>query len=184
MKKTAIIFGIIAGIVPSAMFFIVYREGMQHTDIDKGTSMVIGYLSMIVGFIAIFFATRQHRDKNLGGKITFGKALLLGLFVSLVASVVYSTSWEIYLATNDFDFGQYYVEYQKQALEKEGKTPEEIQTVMAENASMMEMYDKNLLFRFVITMSEILPVGIVVSLISALVFGVILKPKNPVGESA
>ena len=88
MKKIALIFGLIAGIIPSAMFFIMHNDGgFEASQMENG--QIIGYITMIVGFSTIFFAIKQYRDTHLDGRIKFGKAFLVGLYITIVASLVY-----------------------------------------------------------------------------------------------
>jgi len=178
MKKTVLIFGLIAGIIPSTMFWIMNPTGDFSPELMKG-SQLIGYITMIVAFSTVFFAVKSYRDRHLNGSIPFGKAFLIGLYISLIASVLYATSWEAYTSVLDINFAEAYQEYTKQALEKEGRDAEEIAKVLDENAAMMETYQSNFAYRFFITMMEIFPVGLIISLISALTFSIILKNKNP-----
>ncbi|GAB5539291.1 MAG: hypothetical protein Salg2KO_13940 [Salibacteraceae bacterium] len=177
MKKIAIIFGIVAGIVPSAMFWIMNPSGdFSPEQMENG--QVIGYVTMLIGFATIFFAVKSYRDNHLGGSIKFGKAFLVGLYITLVASIIYATSWETYISVMDVNFVEAYHDYMKASLESEGKSPEEIDTTLGENAEMMDMYQSNFAFRFLMTLAEIFPVGLIISLISALVFSVILKKEK------
>lgn len=159
------------------MFWIMNPTGdFSPEHMDSG--QLIGYITMLVAFSTIFFAVKSYRDKHLNGSIKFGKAFLIGLYISLIASVLYAVSWETYTTVLDVNFAEAYQEYTKQALEKEGKTSEEISSILAENASMMDTYQTNFVYRFLITIMEIFPVGLIISLISALVFSVILKKEK------
>ncbi|MEZ4720990.1 MAG: DUF4199 domain-containing protein [Flavobacteriales bacterium] len=174
MRKIVLIFGLIAGIIPGAIFFISNPGG----EIDMENGMIIGYAAMLLAFSTIIFAVRQYRDNYSDGSIKFGKAFLIGLYITLIASVLYSVAWETYTTVYDLNFAEHYQEYIEKTIAESGKSEEAIAAEIAESAEMMEMYQNNFLFRFGMTMMEIFPVGLLISLICALVFGVIMKPKS------
>ena len=61
---------------------------------DAGASQWFGYLVMILALSVIFLGVKRYRDQELGGVIRFGKAMAVGLGITLVASVVYVATWE------------------------------------------------------------------------------------------
>ena len=170
MKKIILTFGIIAGLICGSMFFIGHSET---PDFDNG--MIIGYLSMIIALSTIFFATKQYRDKYNDGTINFGKAFQLGIGITLVATVIYVISWEIYYTNFAPDFTDQYLDYMKEGLADQGKTPEEIASEISGTEEMMQNYKDNTLMRLGLTATEILPVGLIITLISSFVFGKLIK---------
>lgn len=173
MKKIVLTFGIISGLICGAMFFIMSPNG----EIDFERGQLYGYTSMVLALSTIFFAVKQYRDKYNNGSIKFGKAFLIGLYITLIAGVVYVIAWEIYYTNYGAGFTDQYVEYTRNKLSDEGMSAEAIEAELAPQLEMMETYQNNSLFRWVITFIEIFPVGLLISLISALIFGVFLKKK-------
>jgi hypothetical protein len=102
----------------------------------------------------------------LNGIISFGQAVKVGLLITLVASVMYAMTWDIYYRVAAGDFSQKYTAHYLEKMEKEGASQEEISSMRTEMEAFSELY-KNGFVRFGITMIEILPVGFVVTLISA-----------------
>lgn len=174
MRKYLISYGLLIGLVIVSTFWL-NRPDNGALNLDNAEW--IGYTTMIVALSSIFFAVRQYRDQKLGGQIKFLPAFLLGLYITLVAGLVYVVGWEIYYGQYGGEFVEIYAEQQQAQMTAEGKTPAEIQAALAENAEMMETYNNNTLFRMGITYMEILPVGLVVSLLVGLIYGVLLKPK-------
>jgi hypothetical protein len=129
-------------------------------------SALVGYLTMIVALTAVFLGVKHYRDHVLGGVIKFGTALLLGLGISAVASLIYAIGWEICLAYGNFDFADFYSKMMIDAARAKGVTEAELQKVIADAQSFVTMY-RNPLFRIPITFIEMFPVGILISLISA-----------------
>jgi len=170
MKKTVLTFGLIAGAIVSVALLagISFFTGPDgKANMDGGA--VFGYTSMIVALSLIFFGTRSYRDKQLGGSITFGKAFTIGILITTVASLMYVITWMVYYHTSEMTqiFGQQYADHLRETMQAKGATAAEIATKMEENAEFMALYEKNPLVMFGVTLMEIFPVGLVISLISS-----------------
>jgi len=129
-------------------------------------SMLLGYTLMIVAFSMVFVGIKQYRDRSLGGAIRFGKALLLGLGISTVASLIYVLGWEVCMAFSKYDFIQAYSKFIVDDARAHGATAAQLEAAAAQAAEFARMY-RNPLYRMAFTFIEIFPVGILVSLISA-----------------
>ena len=178
MKKIVLTFGIIAGLICGAMFFIMAPGEGETMDFENGH--YYGYASMVIALSTIFFAVKQYRDNFGGGAIKFGKAFLIGLYITMVAGVVYSIFWEIYMATTDMDFVGQYLDYSRSTLAETGMSEAEITEELKPQKEMMEKYKNNRPFRMGLTFLEILPVGLIISLISGALFGYVLKKEEEV----
>lgn len=165
MKKIVFTYGIIAGIINLAvsyLVFVVLGDAFSHSQNE-----VMGYLVMIVALSIIFVAIKQYRDKNLGGVIKFKTAFLVGLYISLIAGTIYVANWEIYMQTAGSDeFIEQYQTSMINNMKADGASEEDIQKQLEKNEYYKEMYS-NTFFRILITYSEILPVGLIISLLSA-----------------
>jgi hypothetical protein len=129
---------------------------------------LIGYASMIVALSMIFFGIKSYRDDYHSGTVTFGKGVQIGLLITAIATVMYAGSWEIALKTQP-KLGNYMADYTANYLEKmkaQGASEAEVQKQAEEMAVWNERY-KNPLIRFGMVMMEILPVGIIITLLSA-----------------
>jgi hypothetical protein len=171
MKKTVLICGIIAGLITTSMFLGQMILGIKHDFFENG--MIYGYTLMILAFAFIFVATKITRDKHNGGQISFGKAFRVGLYVTLIASTIYVGVWLIDYYFFNPDFMEKYSAHVIDKLKASGASEAEINKQTTEMAKFSEMY-KNPLFNALLTYSEIVPVGLLVSVISAL----ILKKKS------
>ncbi|MBA3681684.1 MAG: DUF4199 domain-containing protein [Bacteroidetes bacterium] len=171
MKKNVLIFGSIAGIIVSAFMFVSML--MLSKDPNFEGSMLVGYTAMLVAFSFVFVGIKNFRDKYNNGFISFGKACKVGLFISLIASTMYVITWLIELNFFIPNFMELYTNHVLDHAKASGVTAAELDKQVAEMASYKEMY-KNPLFVILLTYLEILPMGILVTLISAL----ILKKKD------
>lgn len=171
MKKNVLVFGLISGAIVSLM--MVFSVLMCYGDPNYKGNMVLGYAGMLVAFSFIFVGVKNYRDKYNNGAINFGKAFKVGLLIALIASTIYVVVWlfDYYLFVPDF-MDKYNAHLLKEAREA-GADAATLSKKTAEAENFKQLY-KNPLFVILITYSEVLPVGIVIALISAL----ILKRKH------
>ena len=166
MKKNILIYGIIGGIVVSVLmlFSVNYLSSL----VDYDTSLVIGYASMLIAFSLVFVGIRNYRDKYNGGVITFGKAFKIGIMIVLIASTLYVVAWLIDYYFFIPDYMEKYSAHTLDELKANGASQREIDEQTKEIANTITML-KNPFFNAMIAYSEILPVGLVVTLISSLI---------------
>ena len=166
MKKTILTYGLIAGIIASLTMLISLVIGVDHMDSTWG--MILGFTGMIIGFAFIFVAVIKYRDKINAGVISFGKALLIGLGISFIASTMYVLVWMAEYKYVFPDFMEKYADAKIEKMKVEGKPEAEIKAAATDMARFREMY-KNPVVRALITYSEILPAGLLASLLAAAV---------------
>ncbi len=166
MKKLVLNYGIIAGLISSAWMTFSVLAGFDH--MDNAMGMILGFASMILGFSFIFVAVRKYRDDYSGGSITFGKAFRIGLYISLIAATIYVISWLIDYYFFIPDFMEKYAAKALEQMKADGVPAATIEAEAADMAKFREMY-KNPLFVALITYTEILPVGLIISLVCALI---------------
>jgi hypothetical protein len=164
MQKTVLTFGLISGAILSAMMLITMPF---HDEIGFDRSMVVGYTTMVLAFLLVFFGVRSYRDNVAGGTVRFGRAFAVGALIAGVASLCYVATWEVVY------FGgiapDYIPKYQAHILAKErakGQTEEALARKKKELEEFAEMY-KNPAINAAFTFLEPLPVALVVALVSA-----------------
>lgn len=124
---------------------------------------VVGYATMVIMFSLIYFGVRDYRNNYLDGKIGFSKAFKMGALICLVASTIYVVVGLIYYYLFVPDFIDIYANYLIR-----NSAPDEVEATKAQMANFKEMY-KNPLFVILITYMEVLPIGMIVALFSALI---------------
>lgn len=128
----------------------------------------LGYTVLIVVLSLIFFGTRNYRNKELGGTITFVQALKTGALIALLGSTIYVALWLPYYYLVVPDFIDKYIIHVMKDIERSGASAAELANKAKEMKEFQENY-KNPLFVVLSSYAEILPIGLVVALISALV---------------
>jgi hypothetical protein len=172
MKRIVLTFGLISGAILSAMMFAT----LPFVDkIGFNNGMVIGYTTMVLAFLLVFFGIRSYRENVGGGQISFGRAIGIGLLIVAISSVCYVVTWEIIYHAFLPDFGEKYAAHAIEKLRNSGKPPAEITAEVEKMQRMMTLYNNNIFVNVLITLTEPLPVGLVMALISAL----ILRKREP-----
>ena len=169
MQKNIIIYGLIAGIVVSIlMLFSINYISHVEGKVDYNKSLFIGYASMLVAFSLVYVGIHNYRDRYNGGVISFGKAFKIGIMIVLIASTIYVVAWLIDYFFFIPDFMEKFSAQELDKLKASGASQIEIDKQTKEMASFGEMY-KNPFFNAMMTYVEILPVGLVVTLISSFI---------------
>lgn len=165
MKRVIIVYGLIGGAIVSGLMFATWPLWESGTlNFDNG--QLAGYASMVIALSLIFFGIKSYRDNHSDGTITFGRAFQIGLMITLVASVMYALAWEVNYHTLATDFTERMTEYYFQEMQANGATEEELLAANEQWQSYADMYT-NPVIRFGITLTEILPVGLLITLISS-----------------
>lgn len=168
MRKIILVYGSITGaVIILSMTLGIYAA--KYGGNEFFASEALGYSIMLIGFSMIFVATKKYRDEELGGIIKFWTALKVGLGISLIAAIVYVFVWEINLYLTDYSFISEYTDSIIESTKESGVSEAELQATIDEMEKMEELYG-NWWFRLPMTFTEIFPVGLLISLISAGLF--------------
>jgi hypothetical protein len=165
MKNIITKFGIYAGLIVGVWVVLLAAIG-DSLNMDYG--MLYGYTAMLLSFSMIYVAVKTYRDTYNGGYVSFGRAFRIGLGITLIASTFYVVVWLIEYHFFVPDFYDVYAARAAEKMQAEGATEAEIQAAGSQIASFRELAE-NPLIHALITYTEILPVGLLVSLIAALI---------------
>ncbi len=173
MKNLVLRYGIIAGVIV-AVFMLLSTPLMTDVTSDNyDLAQVLGYVSMLLSLSTVFVAIKTFRDKFNEGKVKFGKAFLIGIYITLIAGTIYSLTFLIYFNFIDNSFIELYKTAQVDKINLLEISQAEKATKIAEMNSQMETYSNPLVMFLVSLFVEYFPVGLIVSIIAA----VILKKK-------
>ena len=161
--RYSLIYGGLASTVLAA--FIAVTAFLNHK-VQWVATLTFGYSVMLVAMSFIFVGVKRYRDVERGGVIGFLPALGLALLIALIATIAYTSIWEMYLAATHYRFMDDYIASVLAKARASGKSPAEIARMAAELDGMRAMY-ANPLVRLPMTAMEVAPVGLAVSLFSA-----------------
>lgn len=163
MKKIVLTFGLIAGAILAGMMLISLPF---HDALGNDRALVLGYTTMVLAFLLIYFGVRSYRDNVAGGQVGFGRALGVGALIALLASACYVATWEVVYFGGKSDYIEKYQAAEIEKMRRQGESEAQIAAKTAEMEKFAEMY-KNPVFNTAITFMEPLPVGLVIALVSA-----------------
>jgi hypothetical protein len=178
MKKTILTFGLISGAISSLMMVatvpFVDKIGFDHK------AEVIGYTTIVLSFLLVFFGIRSYRDNAGNGQITFAKAFAVGISITLISCVFYVVTWEVLYFNFLHDFMDKYSAHMIEKLKASGASAAAVQAQVQQMSKFKEQYE-NPLFNSLITFLEPFPIGLVITLLSAAVLR--KKAQSPAAPS-
>lgn len=163
MRRIVLTFGLIAGGILSIMML---ASAALIDTIGFDNAEIIGYTTMIIAFLMIFFGVKSFRDHVAGGEISFGRGFKVGILIMALASACYVATWEVVFYAVWPDFGDKYAAHAIEKVRASGATVAQIAEKQAQMTEFKEMY-KNPLVNVALTFLEPLPVGLVIVLLTA-----------------
>ena len=165
MKKTILTFGLISGAVSSLMM------GCTLPFADKigfDRAVIVGYTTIVLSFLLVYFGVRSYRDNVGHGQLTFTKAFAVGISITLISCIFYVATWEILYINFMPDFMDKYSAHILEKLKASGASAAAIQAQVQQLSKYKEMY-ANPLINALMTFVEPFPIGLLITLISAAV---------------
>jgi hypothetical protein len=166
MKKIVLTFGLISGALMALFMFALIMPFIDKIGMDKG--VIVGYTSMVLAFMLVFFGIRSYRENVGGGTITFGRAFAVGILITLISSVSYVIAWQIVYSNFMPDFLDKYSAHLVEKARAAGATPEAIQKQVDEIQRFKQLYS-NRFINAAFTFLEPFPVGLIITFISSLI---------------
>jgi len=164
MKNTVIKYGLYALLSGFVLFGLPFFFGMG-VDFDYGE--LIGYTAMVLSLLFVYFGIKHYRDKVNNGKVSLGKAIAIGMLITLFSAVGVALFDYIYTTQINPDFASQYLDYSIKKMETT-LSPEELKVKSAELIQQMEDYGKPWFMAFMMFASVII-LGFIISLISGLI---------------
>src|ERR1044071_2518816 len=141
MKKTVLKFGLLSGAVMS-LLMICTVPFMEKISFNRG--LIIGYTSMVLSFLLVYFGIRSYRDNLAGGHITFGKAFAVGILITIISCLCYVGTWEIVYFKVMPDFAEKFSRHAIDNVIASGASTEVVNAKIQEMKDFTEMYNKPL----------------------------------------
>jgi len=154
MKNTVIRYGLFGLLVGAIIFTIHLTLGIKN--LEDSTNEILGYVSIFISLSFVFFGIKQYRDQVNNGTVSLGKAIIIGVFISIFVALGIAIADFMYTKFIDPSF---FSNYEKMLIEQ-GKEADIIKMTSISAA----------LFMFVL----VTVIGFIISIIS----GLILQRKN------
>lgn len=164
MKNTVLRYGLWSALSIFVLFLI---SSFILKDLDFNTQEIYGYVSIVVSLSFVFFGIKHFRDKENQGLLSFGKGLVIGLVITLFASITFGIYNVVYVEYIDPNFMTDYYNYSVEQISKT-LSGAELQ------AKLKQMEDEKAMFsspfmNFSLMFLTVFMIGFVISLISSLV---------------
>jgi hypothetical protein len=164
MKKTVLTYGLISGVI-AAVLLLAHVPFMHALEGTKG--LIVGYTGIVLSALLIFFGVRSYRENVGNGKISFGRGFAVGILIALLSAAGYVAAWEaVYYSSPGFTDKIF--DKQVEDLKAAGAPQEKIDAAAQEVASFKKLY-ANPLVNVAFTFIEPFPVGVLMTLISAII---------------
>ncbi|NII74032.1 hypothetical protein FHW84_002617 [Dyella sp. SG562] len=164
MLRTILKYGLIAGLVVGGFELATFVLFSGMPPLKYG--MVVGYTTMLIALSAVFVGIKRHRDVDRGGVIGFWPALGVGLGISFIAGIFYVAAWEAVQSMMHMDFASSYAQAIIASQKAKGASAEALAKLTTEMEAFKVQY-ANPMYRLPMTFTEIFPIGVLVSLVSA-----------------
>jgi len=108
MKSTVLKYGSFGLIVGFIIFILHLTLGIQN--LDYSTNEVLGYVSIFLSLSFIYFGIKHYRDHVNDGLLSLGKAISIGILISLLVGIGIAVADFIYTKFIDPEFFSRYTE--------------------------------------------------------------------------
>jgi hypothetical protein len=140
---------------------------------EKGE--ILGYTTIVLAALMVFFGVRSYRENTGGGRLTFLRGFAVGILITLIFSACYVGTWEIVYYKLMPDFNEKYTAHMVERAKASGASQEKIDKAVKDAQDFKQMYDKPVI-NIAFTFMEVFPIGLVVTLASA---GILRKKGVP-----
>jgi len=173
MRKTVLTFGVTSGLI-SAVMMLATVPFMHKISSDKG--LIVGYTTIVLAGLLVFFGIRSYRDNASGGRLTFARGLAVGILISLLSNCFYVATWEVVSYKFMPDFAEKYAGQMVEHAKSSGASQPKIDETARQAADFVRNYH-NPLYKISMTFLEPFPVFLVITLVSA---AILRKKSSPV----
>jgi len=163
MKKTVLTFGLISGALSAAMMLITIPFADA---IGWENGEILGYTSIVLSALLVFFGVRSYRENVGGGRLTFGRGFAVGILITLISSACYVGTWEVVYYKFMPDFADKYAAHMIDRAKASGANQQKIDETGRKAEQLKQMY-KNPAINVALTVMEVFPIGLAVTLLSA-----------------
>ncbi|MEP2772116.1 MAG: DUF4199 domain-containing protein [Fulvivirga sp.] len=135
---------------------------------------ILGYTSITLSLVFIYFGIRQYRNEQLNGYIGFGQATKIGLLIALFPALAFGIYNLLYVEFLDPEFMDNYYQYQLQTMEA-SMSSQEFTSAKAQMETEKAMF-MNPMTQFFVMFLTVWIIGLIITLISS--FTLIKKEKS------
>ena len=133
---------------------------------NYGIGEILGYSSITLSLVFIFFGIRQYRNEHLNGNINFGQALKVGLLIALFPAFAFGIYNIVYAEILDPEFMDNYYQYQLDAMQTT-MSASEFEVAKAQMESEKDIF-MNPITQFIVMFLTVWVIGLIITIISSI----------------
>lgn len=134
---------------------------------DYKLGEIIGYSTIIVALVPVFFGIKQYRDEIGGGVLSFWKGTGVGLAIATVPSVAFAIYNLFYVKVIDPEFSEKYMQYSLDSAQAE-MSAAEFESYAAQLESQSAMLTDPLVQTILMFLTVFL-IGILFAIVSSII---------------
>jgi hypothetical protein len=165
MKKTVLRYGLLSTL--TLVGISLYTWLTLGPKSDYAVYEVIGYASMVLAMVFVFFGIRHYRNKVNNGVLSFGRGLKVGVLIVLVPTLIFGVFDALYTTVINPGFMDSYYENQLSKA-KQTLSPADYELQVAEAKAEREMFG-NPVVLFLVMSLTVFMIGMIATVISTLI---------------
>jgi len=126
-------YGGIAALIGIVLGLVMYMADM----IDPANNTIASIIQMVVYVVAIVLAIKEHREEDLGGYISFGRAFTVGILTTLVLAIINAIWTYIFMSFIAPDMVDMIMDAQMQAMSEQGMDEDAIEQAIEMSKGFM-----------------------------------------------
>lgn len=163
MKRTILTYGLFSGALAVAALGatvpLIHSDTVQYADI-------LGYASIVLAALLVFFGIRSYREHDSGGTMTFGRGVLVGLFITLISCTCHVVAFQLIYFHLVPDFGERFTACMIQRVRDSGGSEAAVEETTKQAAMFRQLFDHPAT-NAALTLAETFPIGLIATLASA-----------------
>ena len=163
MKRVVLTYGLISGVLVTGLM-LAGLPFLSNLDYRKGE--ILGYSSIVLAALLVFFGVRSYRENVGAGKLTFGRGFAVGILITLVSCGIYVVTWETLYFGVIPGLGDKLAACMVEKVKASGAPQDKVDEAARQAAAFKTMYD-NPAVNVALTFVEPFPIGLVVTALSA-----------------
>lgn len=167
MKQILIRYGLISALVLIGInvlsLLILGVPGPEDYDVGE----IVGYSTIIIAMVPVFFGIRNYRDELSGGVLTFWKGVGVGLAIVTVPSIAFAAYNLVYVNVIDPTFNEMYKQYMIDSA-RESMSAEEFEAYSAQIESQSAMLTDPII-QTVLMFFTVFLIGIAAAIVSSII---------------
>lgn len=164
MKKTVLRYGAYGSVFIILLFLLKY---WFLNSLSYDNQEVLGWLSMVLAMVFVFFGIKYYRDKVNNGLLSFGQGIKVGLLIVLLPSIAFGLFDLVYVAYMDPGFMEKYYAYK--VAEVTAATPPDKLAETLKTLEQQKEFFASPLMQFLTMAISVFAIGVIATVISSFI---------------